>query len=268
MFQPRFPTLLRKACIALVLLLPAAVCQAADAVADKALEEQVLKIIRAHPKEIIDAVSGYQRAEAEKRERGVIDKLREKLEPMTTAELVGKSPSRGALEDTYVLIEFSDFQCPYCARAFETVQNFMAGHGGEVRLVYKHLPLVDLHREAMNAALAAWAAQQQGKFWEYHNALFKEQDKLGDQHYLAIAQRLGLDLPRFNRDRVSEAAQKAVADDMELAQKLGINSTPFFLLNKMPIGGAAPQGEFERLLGAAKGIVEQESAGKSSSSKP
>lgn len=162
---------------------------------------------------------------------------------------------RGKADSKLVLIEFSDFQCPYCRKAYQTMQDFMAAHGQEVALVYKHLPLGEMHPEATGAALASWAAQQQGKFWEFHDALFSAQDRLSDGFYSETAKSLGLDVARFDKDRASDAAKAAVQRDLDLAQKLGIQATPQFLLNARPITGAAPLEEFEKVLGEARAAL-------------
>ena len=93
---------------------------------------------------------------------------------------IGDSPSTGSASQQIVLLEFSDFQCPFCARAHDTVKQFMAKNQDKVTLAYKHFPLTSIHPQAMPAAKAAWAAQQQGKFWEYYSALFEGQKQLGD----------------------------------------------------------------------------------------
>ena len=118
-------------------------------------------------------------------------------------------------------IEFGDFQCPFCAEAEPTVKQFIAQHADQVTLVYKHFPLSQIHPQATSAAQAAWAAQQQGRFWEYHDALFDQQKQLGEDLYLAIAEELDLDLEQFNRDRNSSEAKAAIDQDLELAQKIG-----------------------------------------------
>ena len=224
----------------------------ADATADQALEQKILEVIKQHPKEILDSVAAFQRSQAEARMRGAEDKLRDKVAKLDRATLLGDSPARGAAGDKLVLVEFSDFQCPYCRRAFKTVQDFMQAHGQEVRMVYKHLPLAELHAEAGNAALAAWAAGRQGKFWEYHDKLFQAQDRLGEDYYVGVAKDLGLDMQKFAADRTSEEAKKAIAADVELARSLDIDATPQFLLNGEPITGAAPREEFEKALEKAK----------------
>ncbi|NEQ89169.1 MAG: thioredoxin domain-containing protein, partial [Moorea sp. SIO2I5] len=159
---------------------------------------------------------------------------------------IGSSPTTSAIEDKIVLVEFSDFQCPFCARAHDTVKEFIAKHGDEVILVYKHFPLTRIHSQALPAAQAAWAATQQGKFWQYHDALFANQKQLGEELYVEIAQDLDLDLEQFNRDR--NAADRAIAEDMQLAQLLGLSGTPFFVMNGESFSGAVPLQQIEAIL--------------------
>jgi protein-disulfide isomerase len=164
------------------------------------------------------------------------------------AKVIGDSPTTGSPQKQIVLIEFSDFQCPYCAKAHETVKAFMGKHRAEVTLVYKHLPLTSIHPEAMPAAKAAWAAGVQGKFWEYHAALFENQEKLGNETYESIAKTLNLDVTKFNSDRASDAAQAAIDKDLELTKQLGLTGTPVFFLNQEVLTGAVELAELESAL--------------------
>jgi len=132
-------------------------------------------------------------------------------------------------------MEFSDFQCPFCAKALETVQQFMAKSQDRVTLVYKHFPLTNIHPNAEPAALAAWAAQQQKKFWEFHDGLFENQKNLGEELYISLATKLNLNLEKFNSDRQSEAAKKAIKKDVELGMAIGVPGTPFFVMNGVPV---------------------------------
>lgn len=218
------------------------------------LEEQVLEILEQNPETIIGSVQTYQqeqqRQQAQARadqQAEVIAQVRENIE-----ELVGDSPRKGAETFELVMLEFSDFQCPFCARAVPTVEQFIEEHGDEVMLVYKHLPLVRIHPEAVPAAEASWAAQQQGKFWEYHDLLFENQGALGEDYYIEAAEELDLDIDQFNEDRNSEAAEEAVLADQEIAAQLQIGGTPFFLLNGQTLSGARPYQDFEQALEAAK----------------
>lgn len=213
-------------------------------------EAQVLQVIRNNPQVIIESVQAYEQQQQQdvKQARQVF------LQQMMTnpAAAIGNSPTRGAAQKNIVMVEFSDFQCPFCAQAHDTVNQFMEKHQNEVTLTYKHLPLSQIHPQAQSAAKAAFAAQQQGKFWEYHDALFERQENLGEELYLAIATELNLELDRFNRDRNSDAATAAIEEDLKLARKLGINGTPFFFLNEEPFSGALQLTEMEQILDRVK----------------
>ncbi|MEM0980787.1 MAG: thioredoxin domain-containing protein [Cyanobacteria bacterium P01_H01_bin.58] len=171
--------------------------------------------------------------------------------------VIGDSPTRGNPDATIVLLEFSDFQCPFCARATQEIDTFMADSEAEVLLVYKHLPLSDIHPQAVPAALASWAADQQGKFWAFHDALFANQEALEDSLYEEIAQDLDLDLAQFNRDRQSEAAQAAIARDLALAAELQISSTPTFIMGGLLIPGVIPADLFAEALARLQAFQEQ-----------
>jgi len=217
----------------LLLSIGLANCQAQQAgkpgKSDQELEQQVLQIIRDNPEVLLESVQAYQeRQQAQQKEAR--SQFQNQLQNDPQA-VIGDSPTLGAKSGKPLLIKFSDFQCPFCAKSNATIKQFMAEQNSQVTLVYKHLPLEAIHPEARPAAKAAWAAQQQGKFWEYSNALFENQEQLGDQLYVKIAQDIGLDLAQFNRDRTSTNADAAVQKDLDLAQSLGINSTPFLILN-------------------------------------
>lgn len=214
------------------------------------LEEQVLKIIRDNPQVIIESLQAYQQQE----ENQIRASRQAFLQQMLTnpAAVIGNSPTLGASAKNIVLVEFSDFQCPFCAQAHQTIKAFMEKYKNEVTLTYKHLPLASIHPQAMPAAKAAWAAQQQGKFWEYYDALFTQQKDLGENLYVAIAENLNLDLAKFNRDRQSKEAETAINQDLQLARQLGINGTPFFFLNQEAFSGALELPEIEQILAKVK----------------
>lgn len=219
--------------------------QAATRISPK-LEEQVLQIIRNHPEVILESVEAYQQQQSQElreRQQAFVQQL--KANPQA---VIGQSPTTGNTEAKILLVEFSDFQCPYCAQAHDTVKEFMAKHGEQVTLVYKHYPLTSIHPQALPAAKAAWAAAMQGKFWPYHDALFTQQEQLGEELYLTIAKNLNLDLEQFNSDRNSATAQAAIQADMQLAEGLGIAGTPFFVLNGETFSGAVQLSEMEKIL--------------------
>lgn len=213
---------------------------------DPQLEAKVLQVIRNHPEVILESVKAYQQKQQQEQKQSQSKILEEmKANPKS---LIGTSPATGSNTQKVVLLEFSDFQCPYCSQAHETLKQFMATNQNQVTLVYKFLPLTQIHQEAMSSAKAAWAAGQQAKFWEFHDALFTQQDKLGEPLYVATAKALNLDLKKFDQDRQSEAASAAIQKDLELAEKLGVAGTPFLVMNGEPLAGAVQVPELEALL--------------------
>jgi protein-disulfide isomerase len=210
------------------------------------LEQQVLQILKDHPEVLIQSVQAYQ----QQQNQAVQQAQQAFLQNLQTnpQQVIGDSPIFGNAESKTVLVEFSDFECPYCADAHKTLKQFLAKHPNEVALTYKHFPLTPIHSQARPSALAAWAANQQGKFWEYHDALFTQQDKLGEALYVEIAEKLNLDLEKFQSDRTSEAANNAIIKDVQLAQSLGISGTPFFVLNGQTFSGAVKLADIEKIL--------------------
>jgi protein-disulfide isomerase len=217
-----------------------------SALSDKDFETKVLEVIRKNPKAILDSVQAYNREQ----ERQIQEARTKILEQLTTnsRQLIEGSPVKGAKDGKVVLIEFSDFQCPFCSRANTTVKEFMAKNGNAVLLTYKHLPLVQIHPQALPASLASWSAQQQGKFWEYHDALFAQQGSLGEELFIKIANDLQLDIAKFNKDRQSAQAKQAIDKDIRLAQDLGVNGTPAFFMNGVAFSGAVSLSDMESVL--------------------
>jgi len=230
-------------CLVLGWSLPA---QAATEV-DSQLEKQVLEIIRNNPEFVLNALQGYQLAKQEKLvqvQQAFLNDLKTKPE-----SIIGDSPTTGSTQSKTVLIEFSDFQCPYCAEVQKTLKSVVEKHKDNLTLVYKNLPVVSTHPQAIPAAQAAWAAKQQGKFWEYHDALFENQKQLGEALYVDIAKKLNLNLPKFESDR--KLAKTAVEKDLKLANELGIAGTPFLVIKDGDFVGAVQASDIERRLATA-----------------
>lgn len=210
------------------------------------IEQQVLQVIRKHPEIIIESIQNYQRQQFDKQQKARQEFLQEmKANPQG---IIGESPTKGSRENKVILVEFSDFQCSYCAQAKEPLQKFVESYRDRVTFVYKHLPLTTVHSEAMSAAKAAWAAGRQGKFWEYHDALFAAQERLGETLYIEIASDLQLNIEHFNRDRSSSAADAAIKKDIALAEKAGIAGTPFLAMNGEIIPGMVQVATLEKVL--------------------
>ncbi len=146
------------------------------------------------------------------------------------------------------IVEFSDFECPYCARFEQTMQQIMQDYKGKVRWVWKYFPLTSIHPYARKAAIAAQCAGEQGKFWEYGYTLFGNQDKFTDSYFGQLAQSMGLNMNKFNACTAgSEAAQK-VDKDLAEGQQLGVNGTPTSFINGQEVQGAYPYDQIKQII--------------------
>ena len=144
------------------------------------------------------------------------------------------------------VVEFSDYQCPYCKRGDDTLQEIIKNYGDKVRVVFKHLPL-PMHKEAEIASRAALAAGQQGKFWEYHALLFNNQKEIrgGEPALMKWAEELGLNMDKFKKDYNDPTIIKQVKDDAALAGTVGARGTPNFFVNGVQVTGAQPFTSFK-----------------------
>jgi protein-disulfide isomerase len=156
-------------------------------------------------------------------------------------------PARGPENARVRIIEFSDFECPFCLRAFPTVQQVLATYGDRVRFVYRHYPLPN-HPNARPAAEASACANEQGKFWEYHDRLFVSPGKLTGADLKTHAAELGLNAAQFNACFDGRKYQGDVDADIEAAQKAGVTGTPAFFINGRPLSGALPFEAFKRVI--------------------
>ena len=157
------------------------------------------------------------------------------------------APSSGPEGAPVTLVAWMDFQCPFSARAYATVSELRERYGSNLRVIFRHQPLA-FHGEAKPAALAAAAAQQQGRFWEMAQALFDAQQELGDERLGELAQELGLDLEQFNLDLESEALDERVERDMREGAAVGATGTPTFFINGRKVLGAQPRAVFEGII--------------------
>ena len=155
---------------------------------------------------------------------------RPKLLEDAVAVPVSGSPAMGPKDAKIVLIEFSDFECPYCSKAAADVKTIMTAYPGNVRLIYKQFPL-SMHTHAKLSAIASLAAGEQGKFWQMHDLLFANFRKLSRENILVWAKSLGLDLERFTADLGSSKYDDAIAKDMQDGEAAGVYGTPAFFIN-------------------------------------
>ena len=163
---------------------------------------------------------------------------------------IGHSPVRGAARAAATVIVFSDYQCPYCAKAEKTIRALEERYGSDLRIVFKNLAL-PMHADARLAAKAGLAADRQGKFWEYHDALFEHQVELDRASLERYAEDLGLDMRRFRADLDSESVEAQLAEDAAEADRLGVRGTPTFFVNGRRITGAQPLDVFRGYVDAA-----------------
>ena len=171
------------------------------------------------------------------------------------AAVTDKDHIRGDKNAPVTLIEYSDFQCPFCERFTPTVDQVMADYKGKVRLVYRHFPL-SFHPEAEPAAEASECANEQGKFWEYHDKLFANQESLGTAYYPQLAKELGLNMTKFNDCLASDRMLAVVRAQYQGGATAGVNGTPgSFVVSKKgtvsPIRGALPYESVKPLIDAA-----------------
>jgi protein-disulfide isomerase len=141
------------------------------------------------------------------------------------------SPMKGPANAKVTIVEFSDFQCPYCSIAVIKANEVLKMYPNDVKLVFKHFPLSEMHPQAYLAAEASMAAEAQGKFWALHDKMFQNFRTLNRDKISALATESGLDMQRFNADMASGKYRAAVDRDRKEAEQLGLNATPTFFVN-------------------------------------
>jgi protein-disulfide isomerase len=169
--------------------------------------------------------------------------------PRYDVEISAADPSLGEANAPITIIEFADFECPFCQRhAQQTHGRLLEAYGDQIRFVYKDFPLSSLHPNAYSAAIAGQCANEQGLFWEYHDLLFSGRLGLGREAYEMYAQEAGLDGAEFtdclDEDRYAEAVQA----DYNQAVQLGISSTPTFFVNGIAVVGAQDYSLFAQII--------------------
>ena len=173
------------------------------------------------------------------------------------------APVRGDANAPVTIVEFTDFECPFCSRANTTIEELLKNNPGKAKLVFRAYPL-PFHKNAKLAHQAAEAAKIQGKFWEYYDKLFANQKKpdgstgLDEASLIQYAADLGLNVEKFKADMVSDAVVKAVENDAKMGNAAGVNGTPHFLLNGRILSGAQPLGAFQSALDEEVQLAEAE----------
>jgi protein-disulfide isomerase len=221
--------------------------------------EIITEAIEANPEKFIDAlnnaVKAAQDGQGKKREVDEKKALEDSFNNPIVAEIRPDESFRGPKDAPITLIEYSDFECPFCSRGFNTVMELMEKYKGKIRFAYKHLPL-SFHPHAMPASqyYEAIRLQSPEKAWAFHDAIYKNQRALqnGEKFLKEEAKKLKVDMGKLEKDVKSEAVQKRIDADMAEAAKYGFQGTPGFLLNGIPVKGAYPIQHFDDLISELK----------------
>jgi len=169
--------------------------------------------------------------------------------PVVDVEL-GDAPVTGNSKGKVTIVEFSDFECPFCGRAAKTVEDLRKEYGSKVKFAFKHFPL-PFHKNAKPASLASLCANEQGKFWEYHDKLFSNQQGLGASSFVDWAKELKLNVQKFEECMSQNKFAETIDKDLAQGEKAGVRSTPTFFINGRILTGAQP-------LAAFKEVIEEE----------
>ncbi len=182
------------------------------------------------------------------------DSLRAKMDVLVLLQppsvTVAYDPARvkGDPRAPVTIVEFSDFQCPYCKKSESTLHELLAKYKGRVKLAYLDFPLREIHPQAESAAEAARCAGEQGRFWEYHDALYADQSKLDGAELLAQARALHLDEKSFQSCLDGGKFKSKIDADLAQGSKVGVAGTPGFFVNGVFLSGARPEADFEKII--------------------
>lgn len=233
---------------------------------DEKMKQQMAKILSEDPKILTDAIEknpaefitalqnaakNAQESMGKKREEDEKKKLEESFDKPLVAEIRSDETFRGPKDAPITLVEYSDFECPFCARGFQTVMDLMNKFPGKIRFVYKHLPL-SFHEQAMISSqyYEAIRLQNEKKAFEFHDEIYKNQAKLknGVSFLDATAKKVGADMARLKKDVNSAEVKARIDADVKEAGSFGMQGTPGFLLNGVPVRGAYPADYFIGLI--------------------
>jgi len=226
------------------------------------LKEQVQKVIKENPDLLISAieekptefVEAFQKAVkkaqgelAKKREVEEKKKLEAHYENPLKPEIRDSDAVRGPKDAPILLVEYSDFECPFCTRGFNTVQELRKKYDKKIKFVYKHLPL-SFHAQAMPAAkyFEALRLQSSELAYKFHDEIFNNQRKLknGEKFLKSIVKKIGADQKRLEKDLKDPKIVEKIQRDMKEAGKFGVQGTPGFVINGVPVKGAYPASHF------------------------
>lgn len=225
----------------------------------KVLEENpdiVFNTIEKNPNKFFETVAKAQkeaRSKAEEEERKSEDKrLEDEFKSPKVPTIADNRVIFGNKAAPVTIVEYSDFECPFCSRGYQELKKVMADYGDKVRVVFKHLPL-DFHPKALPAAkfYEAIAKQDHAKAEKFHNEIFENQSSFkseGEEYLKKAAKKVGADMGKLMKDVKSDEVAKIVEGDIEEARKFDFNGTPGYLVNGVSIRGALPASEFKKII--------------------
>ncbi len=198
-------------------------------------------------------IQALKRAKVQEGRQTLLQTLRQQaavrivIEPPRFIVNAGQAPRRGSTSAPVTIVEFSDYQCPYCKRMQESLKQLAAKYGDKIGFVFKDFPLNNIHPTAQAAAEAAHCAGGQGKYWEYHDALFAA-PALDRETLVEAARQAQLDLDAFTACTAAGKYKSLVETNSLEARQLGVNSTPSFFINGVFLSGAQPLSAFEKVI--------------------
>ena len=234
------------------------------------LKEQVQRVIKENPNILISAieekptefVEAFQKAVkvaqgelAKRREEEEKKKLEAHYDNPLKPEISDADAVRGLKDAPLVLVEYSDFECPFCTRGYNVVQELRKKYGKKIQFIYKHLPL-SFHQQAMPAAkyFEALRLQSPELAYKFHDEIFENQRKLknGEKFLKAIVKKIGADESKLAKDLKNPKIMEKIQNDIKEAGKFGIQGTPGFVINGVPVKGAYPSSHFTQIIGELK----------------
>ncbi len=205
------------------------------------LEKAVGDYLQKNPKVFQEVVQDAMKAQRPQRapELPLEDKIKNAIKVD-----VGSAPTKGPENAPITIVEFSDFQCPFCSRVVPTMNQLIKSYPGKIRLAFRQNPL-PFHKDALSSAKAALAANEQGKFWPMHDLLFENQKDLSDDNLRKLAKKIGLDMSKFEKDWKSDKFDAQIMKDINFAKNNKATGTPAFFINGVLVSGAQPINNFK-----------------------
>jgi len=215
----------------------------------------ITQAIKDHPVAFIEAMQeAAQLAQGEMARKREEDKKKEMegfYDNPLTPKIRKDESIRGNKKAPILIVKYSDFECPYCSKGYQTVQALRKKYGKNVQYMYKHLPL-SFHQNATGAAsyYEAIRIQDEGKAWKFHDELLENTQAVskGENYFKSLAKKLGLNMRKLAKDVKSEAVKQRIQEDQDEAQSFGIQGTPGFVINGIPVKGAYPLSHFEQII--------------------